>query len=157
MDPRFEETRPIMPFQLTYILAGVLVATVVFMIFSKYVLDTVMPGWAIPAVAIVFILIIALSFVGRFSVQVTEDAVDVQYFFKKIHIPMDEIIDRRSGEISAIKSYDRWNLKGVKHKAYTAIGEDEGVALKLTGKRVLVLSSKDPQTLQDLLPRDDKE
>ena len=88
-----------MPFQLTYILAGVLVATVVFMVFSKYVLDTVMPGWAIPAVAIVFILIIALSFVGRFSVQVTEDAVDVQYFFKKIHIPMDEIIDRRSVEI----------------------------------------------------------
>ena len=33
-----------MPFQLTYILAGVLVATVVFMVFSKYVLDTVMQG-----------------------------------------------------------------------------------------------------------------
>ena len=146
-----------MPLQLTYILAGVLVATVVFMVFSRYVLNTVMPDWAIPVVAVVFAIIIVLSFIGRFSVKVTDDAVDVQYFFKKIHIPMEEVIDRRAGEISAIKSYDRWNLKGVKHKAYTALGEDEGVAWKLTGKRVLVLSSKDPQTLQDLLPKDDKE
>ncbi|MGN0098425.1 MAG: hypothetical protein ACI38Y_03750 [Candidatus Methanomethylophilaceae archaeon] len=157
MDPRFKETRPVMPFQLTCVLAGVLVATVVFMVFSRYVLDTAMPGWAIPVVAVVFAVIIVLCLIGRFSVTVTDDAVDVQYFLKKIHIPMEEIIDRRAGEIAAIKSYDRWNLKGVKHKVCVAIGEDDGVALKLTGKRVLVLSSKDPQTLQDLLPRDDKE
>ena len=88
MDPRFEETRPIMPLQLTYILAGVLVATVVFMVFSRYVLNTVMPDWAIPVVAVVFAIIIVLSFIGRFSFKFTDDAVDVQYFFKKIHIPM---------------------------------------------------------------------
>ncbi|MBQ8373347.1 MAG: hypothetical protein IJX35_03435, partial [Candidatus Methanomethylophilaceae archaeon] len=67
------------------------------------------------------------------------------------------VIDRRVGEIAAIKSYDNWNLKGVKHRSYVAIGEDNGVAVKLTGKRVLVLSSVDPQSIAELLPRDDKE
>lgn len=157
MDPKFEETRPIMPFQLTCVLGVVLVATVVFMMFSRYILGTDMPSWATPVVSAVFAVIIALCYLSRFSVTVTDDALDVQYFLKRTYIPLEEVIDRRPGELSAIKNYDRWNLKGVKHKAYTAIGEDEGVALKLTGKRVLVLSSADPQALVAVLPRDDEE
>ncbi len=157
MDPKYQEKRPILPLQLTYVLTAVLVATVAFMVFSRFVLDTAMPTWAIPVVALVFAIIIVGCFTLKFSVVITEDAIDVQYAVKKLHIPMDEVIDRRVGEIAAIKSYDNWNLKGVKHRSYVAIGEDDGVALKLTGKRVLVLSSVDPQSIAELLPRDDKE
>ena len=146
-----------MPLQLTYVLTAVLVATVAFMVFSRFVLDTAMPTWAIPVVALVFAIIIVGCFTLKFSVVITEDAIDVQYAVKKLHIPMDEVIDRRVGEIAVIKSYDNWNLKGVKHRSYVAIGEDDGVAVKLTGKRGRVLYAVDPQTIAELLPRDDKE
>ena len=56
-----------------------------------------------------------------------------------------------------IRSYDGWNLKGVKHKAYMAIGEDLGVAVKLTAKRVMVLSSAEPEALYDVLPKEESE
>lgn len=156
MDPKFQESRPIMPLQLTYVLSAVLIATVAFMAISKYALDTDMPGWAIPVVAVVFVVIIVLSFVLKLSVMINDDGMDIQYAIRKVHIPMDEFIDRRVGEMSLIKSYDNWNLKGVKHRIYAAIGEDDGVAMKLTGKRVLVLSSKDPQAIADLLPTDEE-
>ena len=121
MDPKYQEKRPILPLQLTYVLTAVLVATVAFMVFSRFVLDTAMPTWAIPVVALVFAIIIVGCFTLKFSVVITEDAIDVQYAVKKLHIPMDEVIDRRVGEIAVIKSYDNWNLKGVKHRSYVAI------------------------------------
>lgn len=155
MESKYLESRPIMPRQLTYVLSAVFAATVVFMAFSSVFLDVSMPVWAIPAVAVVFALIIAGCFILRFTVGITDDSVDVVYAFRKLRIPLDEIIDRRTGEILHIKSYDKWNLKGVKYITYSAIGDDEGIALKLTGKRVLVLSSRDPEAMAALIPHEE--
>lgn len=156
MDPRFLESRPLLPRQLSYVLAGTLVATVAFMAVSKYMMGVAMPGWAIPVVGVLFAAIIVLSFVLKLTVSVGEDGLDVRYAFRHLHFPWDEIIDTRMGELALIRSYDRWNLKGVKHKAYMVIGEDLGVAIKLTAKRVLVLSSEDPEALYDVLPKEEE-
>ena len=157
MDPRFRESRPIMPKMLTYILAGILLATVAFMAVSKYMLDVDMPDWAIPLLLVISVVTILVTVFARLTVTVDDDGLTVVYAVRTVKVPFDEIIDCRQGELALIRSYDKWNLKGVKHKAYMAIGEDLGVAVKLTAKRVLVVSSADPEALYDLLPKEGSE
>ena len=72
-------------------------------------------------------------------------------------LPMDQIIDSRMGETAKIRNYGGYNLKGVKHSFYSAIGEEEGVAMKITGKRVVVVSCIEPESVYRLLPKDNKE
>ena len=65
----------------------------------------------------------------------------------------EEIIEVRIGELNVIKNYSNWTLKGVKYRTYSAVGEDMGVGLKITGKRVIYLSTKDPEALAAALPK----
>jgi hypothetical protein len=69
---------------------------------------------------------------------------------------MAEIFDSRQGELALIRSYSAWDLKGVKHKAYMAVGDDLGVAMKLTGKRVVTVSVQDPEAMAKHLPREEQ-
>jgi len=101
MEPAFSETRPIMPKNLTLIMAVVLLAT-------------------------------AAMLVLRMSVSITQEGVAIVFAFRKVEIPAKEIIDVRKGDLGDIRNYAGWNLKGVKHRS---------VALKLTGKRVVVFST----------------
>ena len=59
--------------------------------------------------------------------------------------------------LNIIKNYASWNLKGVKYRTYSVIGEDMGIGLKVTGKRVFFLSTKDPEARAALRPKEAKE
>ncbi len=148
----FTESRPVIPRMLSALLAAVFASTAVFMIVMKYVFGSDIPEWSIAAVAAVFALISAACFLIRFEVTVTEDDIRIRYILKRITIPFDTVIDKKTGDMTAIRNYGSWNLKGVKHKTYSAVGEESGVALKLTGKRVVVISSGDPGKLFSLIP-----
>lgn len=155
MDPIYRESDPILPRPLLYALAAVLIATVAFMAIMEFAMDTDMPSWSLPLTAVVFVLIIVIAAAMGMTVTIDGEAIRVSYAFRKVEVPLSEVIDSRYGELGAIRSYSAWNLKGVKHKAYMRIGEDDGVAMKLTGRRVLVVSSKDPEALCALLPKDE--
>ncbi len=154
MDPSFQESRMVLPKNLTLLLTAVLIVTIISMAFTKLWYYQAMNEWAIYACAIIFAIAIAVCFLMRYSVTVYEDKIEVFYIAKKTVVPMDEIIDTKVGEISIIKNYANWNLKGVKYRTYSAVGDDYGVGLKLTGKRVLYLSSKDHEALYALLPKE---
>ena len=152
MDPIFHESRPVLPRPLAYAMAAVLLATSAFMAVSRYAMGVDMPGWALPAVTVVFLVIIVLTFVLRYEVTVRDDGIEVLHCHKRTRVPTDEVLDRRAGELALIKRYDGWNLMGVKQKAFTAVGDDDGVAVKLTGYRVLVLSTARPDELEAAIP-----
>ena len=155
MDPLYRESRPILPRNLAYLAAVVLIATLAFMVFSQYVLNTRMPSWTIPVSAVVFIVIIVVLLVLRMDVSVHADRVEIVYAFRRTVIEQREIIDVRRGDLTEIRNYGNWNLKGVRHKLYSRIGDDDGVAMKLMGKRVVVFSTADPETVFPLIPRED--
>ena len=155
MDPLYRESRPILPRNLAYLAAAVLIATLAFMVFSQYVLETAMPSWTIPVSAVVFIVIIVVMLVLRMDFEVYPDRVEIVYAFRRMVIDRSEVIDVRSGDLTEIRSYGNWNLKGVKHKLYSRVGDDDGVAMKLMGKRVVVVSTADPETVFPLIPRED--
>ena len=152
MDPSFRESRPIVPRRLTVILAAVLVSTAAFMLFMDLVMDTGMPGWAVPATSLAFAVIILVCAWARLEVECFDDKVTIRYVLKRMDITFSEIIDKKRGDMNEIRNYGSWNLKGVKHMTYAAVGDERGVAMKLAGKRVVVVSCEDADALFDVLP-----
>lgn len=156
MDPLYRESRPILPRNLAYLSAAVLIATLAFMVFSEYVLDAHMPSWTIPLTAVVFVIIIVVLLVLRMDLEIYPDKVVITHAFRKTVVEGREILDVRSGDLTEIRNYGGWNLKGVKHRTFSRIGDDEGVALKVMGKRVVVFSTEDPEHVHAIVPREER-
>lgn len=157
MEPLYRESRPILPRNLTYLVAVVLVATLAFMVFSEYVLNTDMPSWMVPVSAVIFVVVIVVLYILRMDVEIYPDKVVIRHAFRTIEIMREEVIEVRHGELTEIRNYGNWNLKGVKHRAYTRIGDDDGVAMKLMGKRVVVFSASEAERAAGLVPIADPE
>jgi len=154
MEALFYEARPLLPRNLAYIAIGVFAATLAFAAVMQFATDIEFTPWALPVLAVVLVIVMVLSLTLRHAVSVTEEAVTIVQGYRRISIPMAEIFDSRFGELGLIRSYSDWDLKGVKHRAYMAVGDDLGVAMKLTGKRVVVVSVQDPEAMTKHLPRE---
>ncbi len=146
------ESRPILPRNLFMILALVLAATVAFMAVMRFLLNTDMPDWSLPATAVLFGIILLLCALPKLTVECFSDRVSITYFFRKTEIPFGQIIDKKCGDTNQIRNYGSWNIKGVKHKFYSVIGDDMGVAMKLMGKKVVVVSTERMDELFNLIP-----
>lgn len=155
MEPLYRESRPLLPRNLTYLVAVVLVATLAFMAYSQYAMGTEMASWMLPLSVVIFAIVIIILLVLRLDFEVYDDRVEITYLFRKTTIQGREVMDVRKGDLTEIKSYGGWNLKGVKHRTYSRIGDDEGVAMKLLGKRVVVVSTSDSERVFPLIPREE--
>lgn len=152
----YREGGPLLPRQLTCVLAIVLVAALACMAWTAYFTDSGTPSWTVPVTAVVFAVVIAFAWAARLDVAVSDGGVEVTYLFKTVSYPRDEILDKRVGEVDEIKNYGNWNLKGVKHKLYSRVGDEDGVAIKLKGKRVAVISSADAEELFARVPLEER-
>jgi hypothetical protein len=152
MDPAYQESRMVLPKNLTIILALVLIATWAFMLVYGFIFNPDMPMTWTYIVGVVFLIIIALTFLMRFSTSIYDDRIELFYIAKKTIIMKDDIIDTKCGELNIIKSYTPWSLKGTRYKTYSAIGEELGVGVKLKGKMVYYFSTTDPDAIMALLP-----
>lgn len=156
-DDAYREGGPLLPRQLTYILAAVLVATLGCMAYMELATDAGMPGWTVPVSAVVFAIVIVFAWVARLDVEVSDAGIEIKYLFRTVSLPRDEILDKRVGDLDQIKNFATWNLKGVKHRLYSRVGEEGGVAVKLKGKRVAVISSADPEAMFARVPLEVRE
>ncbi len=147
MDPTFRESRPILPKNLFLLLTAVLASTVMFMAAMALVFHADMPAWSLPVTAALFVAIIVICPLMRLTVECDGDALTVRYIARRAVIPYREVIDKKRGDLGEIRNYGNWNLKGVSHKTYSVIGDETGVALKLTGMRVVVISSQETDRL----------
>ena len=43
----------------------------------------------------------------------------------------------------------------MRYRTFSAVGEDLGIGLKVTGKRVYYMSTKDPEAIATLLPKEE--
>ncbi|MBE6523769.1 MAG: hypothetical protein E7Z65_02700 [Thermoplasmata archaeon] len=157
MDPVYQESHMVLPKNLAFITAGIFAATLLFMIVYKFVFYPDMPAMAIVCIAISFILVCLVCFLLKFTISVYDDRIEMKYAFSTTSIPLEQIIDTRTGELNIIKNYSDWTLKGVKYKTYSVIGLDLGIGLKVTGKRVFFMSAEDPERIASLLPKEEKE
>jgi len=153
MDPEYKESRSILPRNLTILLTVMLVVAWISILVTRQFYYSGIPMIALTVCGVIFAAAIILCFVMRFDITVYEDRVEIFYIYKTTTIPKEQIIDTRVGELNRIKNYSDWNLKGVKYSTSSAVGEEMGLGLKVTGKRVFYLSSKDPEAIAALLPK----
>ena len=156
METLFFESRPILPRQLAYIVIAVFGATLAFTAVMQFASDIEFTPWALPVLAVAFVVIMVLCMVLKHAVSVTEEEIVILQGLRRIRIPMAEVFDHRVGELALIRNYSAWDMKGVKHRAYMAVGDENGVALKLTGKRVVVVSVQDPDAMAAYLPKEEE-
>lgn len=145
-DAVYAEGNPILPRNLAYIIAAVLIVAVVGMPISGA------ETWMTAVSAIVFAVAILFCLFAKLDVKVFGDRMEVKYLLKTRIYGRDEILEKRSGELADIRSYSNWDLKGVKRRNFSRIGEDSGIALKVRGMRVVTISSQDPEALLASVP-----
>ncbi len=145
-DAVYSEENPLLPRNLTYILAAVLIVAVVAMPISGA------ETWMTATSALVFAIAIVFCLVAKLEVDVYPDRMEVTHLFRTRIYGRDEMLEKRCGELADIRSYSNWDLKGVKRLNYTRIGEDSGVAIKVRGMRVVTVSSQNPESLFASIP-----
>lgn len=155
MEPSYQESRMILPKNLAILLSAMLVITWLAMIVTKFAYYDGLSTTAIVICGVFFAICVILCFAMRYSVTVHEDRIEIFHIIKRATILKEEIITTRTGEMNIIKNYSDWNLKGVKYRTYSVVGEEMAIGLKVTGKRVYYLSSKDPEAIAALLPKED--
>jgi hypothetical protein len=101
--------------------------------------------------SIIFTAVILFCLIVKQRISIENGCIHAM-FLKKYNIPFEEIIDHKIGDISVIRNYSGWGIKKVSFKNLICIGYDEGISLKLTGRRVITISLSEPEIFASLLP-----
>lgn len=152
MEPIHRESRMVLPKNLAILLSAMLAITWLAMLVTKFAYYEGMSMTAIAICGVFFAICVIFCFAARYTVTVYEDRIEVVHMFRRETVLRSEIIATRVGVMNQIKNYSDWNLKGVRYRTYSAVGEEMAIGLKVTGKRVYYLSAKDPDAIAALLP-----
>jgi len=151
MTKTFEEVQDLIPRNSFLILTAVLVATAVFMTLCSFIEEIGTPIWTSVATAVIFAGIIIFCFVVKLRVIIEDNVISIR-LLKRYDIKFEEIIDYKTGDISIIRNYSGWGIKKVTFKNLVCVGYDNGISLKVTGRRVFTISLTDPEAFASLLP-----
>ena len=151
MTETFEEVQDIMPKDAFMIMAAVLIATDVFVLICSFIEAVGTPLWMFIATSVIFGGVIIFCWLIKLRIRVENDAIVIR-FIKRYVIPLEEVIDHKTGDISIIRNFSGWGIKKVSFKNFIFLGHDRGVSMKLTGRRVVTVSLSDPEGFASLLP-----
>ena len=147
----FEEVQDILPRDVFMIMAFVLIATDVFILFSYFVLPVDIQSWMFVVTSVIFGAVILFCWLVKLRVRIENRTITVR-FIKRHVISFEEVIDHKVGDISIIRNFSGWGIKKVSFKNFICVGYDAGVSLKLMGRRVVTVSLSDPESFASLLP-----
>lgn len=150
MSEAYEEVQSLIPGIAFKMLVATLLATDLFMLLCTQ-LDIGMEMWMVGAATVVFAALILLFLLLKIRVTVNNDGVTLKYV-RTMFIPMENIIDRRTGDIDAIKNYSGWGTKGVKYRNFVSHGYEEGISLKVKGMTIVTFTSADPEKIASMIP-----
>lgn len=150
MTVEYEEVQDIVPPISSFLMALTLVATTSFCA-AISLLDPELIGirWTV--------LIGALSAAGIFLIHIlkirtiVEDGVLTVRLVRKITVPLEQVIDIKTGDIDILRNYSGWGIKKITFKTFAANGVDTAVSLKLTGRRVLTMTTRKSEDLVRVL------
>ncbi|MCL2317513.1 MAG: hypothetical protein FWC44_00445 [Methanomassiliicoccaceae archaeon] len=151
MTKAFEEVQDLIPRNAFLIMTFALAATAAFMFVCSFIEEIGTPIWMSAATAVIFAGMIIFCFVVKLRVIIEDNVVSIR-LLKRYDIKFEEIIDFKTGDISIIRNYSGWGIKKVAFKNLVCVGYDNGISLKVTGRRVFTISLTDPEAFASLLP-----
>ncbi|MDR1691165.1 MAG: hypothetical protein LBR42_04930 [Candidatus Methanoplasma sp.] len=156
MTKTFDEVQDIMPKNAFLIMAAVLIATDVFILLCYFIESVNTPIWKFAATTVIFAAMILFCFFVKLKISIEDDVIRLR-FLKSYDIPFGDIIDYKTGDVDVIRNYSGWGIKKVTFKNLISIGYEQGISLKLTGRKVYTISIADPGHFASLLPMQKKE
>ena len=155
MTKAFEEIQSILPKNAFIIMVIILAATDAFILICCLIEPLNTPFWMFAGTSITFAAIILVCSLIKLRISIEDETIKIRYL-KGYTIPFKEIIDHKTGEISVMRNYSGWGIKKVTFKNLISVGYDQGVSLKLTGRRVFTISLSEPERFTSLLPLPDE-
>jgi len=147
----FEEVQCILPKNAFLIMVFVLVATDVFILLCHFIEPIGTSLWMFIATTVIFAGIIIFCWLVKLRISINDNVISLR-FIKKYEVPFAEVIDYKVGDINIMRNYSGWGIKKVTFKNLICVGYDNGVSMKLTGRRVFTISLSDPEKFVSLLP-----
>jgi hypothetical protein len=141
----YEEVQPLITWPAFLMLVLTLVATGAFIgicVITGIVADVSVFG----ITAAVFTAVILMFGLARMTVTVDADALTLSFVRKHV-IPLEDVIDYKLGDIDIIRNYSGVGSRKRKYRHYICHGYEEGVSFKLTGNRVVTLTTADPEAV----------
>jgi len=148
---KFEEVQDLLPRNAFMMMAIILIATDAFILLWYFVGPESIPLWMFGVTTVIFGAVIIICWMVKLRIRIEENTISVG-FLKQLVIPFEEVIDHKTGDIGIIRNYSGWGIKKVSFKNYICVGYDDGVSMKLTGRRVVTVSLSDPEVFASLLP-----
>ena len=151
MAPSYEEIENLIPKNSFIALVSILVATDVFILICTQVEAVPTPFWMFTASTMIFAALILSCFFVKLRITIEDDVIRIR-FIKSYNIEFKDIIDHKIGDVSIIRNYSGWGLKNVKFKNLICVGYEMGISFKLMGRKVITISSSDPEKIASLIP-----
>lgn len=152
MAPVFEEKEDLLPRTAFIALLVIFVVSDAFLLVCTQIQEMNTPIWMFAITTVIFALIIVLVYLIKMRIVVENDVLHIS-LIKEYSIPFADIIDYKTGDIDIIKNYSGWGLKSVKFKNIVCAGYEQGVTLKLMGRKVFTITTSRPEELVALLPK----
>ena len=147
----FEEVQNLLPKNAFVIMVIVLIATDVFILICHFIESIGTALWMFAATTVIFAAVIIICWLIKLRIRVENETITIR-LIKRYTIPFGEVIDHKVGDVSIIRNFSGWGIKKVSFKNFICAGYDNGVSLKLTGRRVFTFSLSDPEGFVSLLP-----
>jgi len=132
-------------------MASVLIATDFFILACCFIESVMVPPWMFALTSVIFGGVIIFFAALKLRVQIKDSVVTVR-FLKRYVIPFGEILDHKVDDIDVVRNFSGWGLKKVTIKNCICAGYEKGIALKVAGRKVIVISLSDPERFASLLP-----
>lgn len=149
MPTEYTEIEDIFPMPTFLILAFTLVAMDV-AILACTLADIGTSMWQFYAMAAITVLVLPFCYLLKLRIIVEDGKINAG-ILRMFTVPLDHVIDVKTGDIDILRNYSGWGIKKVRFKTFACPGIDTAVSVKLKGRVILTVTTNDPDVLRDIL------
>ena len=149
MSTEYTEIEDIFPRTTFLILAITLIAADV-AILACTLADIGTSMWQFYIMTLIVILVIPFCYFLKVRIVIEDGKLNAG-ILRMFTVPLDHVIDVKTGDIDILRNYSGWGIKKVRFKTFACPGSDSAVSVKLKGRIVLTVTTNDPEVLSRIL------
>lgn len=106
--------------------------------------------WQFYAMAAITVLTLPFCYFLKLRIIIEDGKINAG-ILRMFTVPLDHVIDVKTGDIDILRNYSGWGIKKVRFKTFACPGIDTAVSVKLKGRVILTVTTNDPDMLRSIL------
>ncbi len=149
MPTEYAETEEIFPKTVFIILAVTLIAADA-AILACALADIGTSMWQFYIMTAIVILALPFCYFLKVKIDVKDGNLSAG-ILRTYTVPLSSVIDYKTGDIDILRNYSGWGIKKVRFKTYSCPGVDTAISVKIKGRVVLTVTTRDPDAIAKIL------